>query len=385
MYNKILYISKAIIPSRSANSVHVMKMASGFAQLGIETGLLHFGEAESEDETVFKAYDVGFGFRRFPASWSTNWGLRQYRFWRHATGAIRAYQPDLIYTRDIHGAIYGTLMGYPTILELHTPTLSKLDTLLMRRLLQDSKLLGVVAISESLRGTLLEDSVFRPFRRKIVVEHDGCDFEQIRRRIGESEKTFEKKVVYTGHLYRGRGIELILDMATRLLDYEFILVGGTPSDMDRVEEDIRNRRLNNVKLTGHVTQDLLPVYWRIADVLVMPYQRTVSVENKGDTSAFMSPLKMFEYLATGRPIVSSDLPVLREVLRDHENCLLVNCEDPEQWVNGIREIECSATLRNALKKNQLETARYHSWGSRAKRLLSFANDGMHESLIEGNE
>ena len=68
------------------------------------------------------------------------------------------------------------------------------------------------------------------------------------------------------------------------------------------------------------------------DALLMPYQNKVSIgKTKSDTSKWMSPMKMFEYLASGVPVFSSNLPVLQEILIDNVNVFLVS---PEDKMNG---------------------------------------------------
>ena len=105
------------------------------------------------------------------------------------------------------------------------------------------------------------------------------------------------------------------------------------------------------------------------DVLLMPYQRRVSASSGGDIGSFLSPMKMFEYLACGRVIISSNLPVLLEVLNE-TNAILLPPEDPALWVSAILEIKEDHTRRETLGNNARRDAKSYTWESRAARIFS---------------
>jgi glycosyltransferase involved in cell wall biosynthesis len=104
----------------------------------------------------------------------------------------------------------------------------------------------------------------------------------------------------------------------------------------------------------------------------MPYQESVSIGIAGhDTARWMSPMKMFEYMASGAAIVSSDLPVLREVLVAEHNCLLAPAADVARWSECVARLAADAQLRERLGGNAHEDyARSHTWTIRAKSLLA---------------
>ena len=109
----------------------------------------------------------------------------------------------------------------------------------------------------------------------------------------------------------------------------------------------------------------------IMDVLLMPYQKSVSIGIKGiDTSKWMSPMKMFEYLSVGVPIISSNLSVLKEVLVDYENCLLVEPDDIDAWSEALNRVISDAGLEEQLGLNAYMLYRHkYTWRRRAKAML----------------
>ena len=154
--------------------------------------------------------------------------------------------------------------------------------------------------------------------KQTVIAPDGVDLERYtalpdpvsaRRILGLPAAL---TVLCTGHLYAGRGANLFLGLAGKFPQASFVWVGGRSVDRETWKE--RATGLTNVTFTGFVPNERIPLYQSAADVLLMPYGRTVTTSSGGNTAKICSPMKMFEYMAAGRAILSSDLPVLQEVL-----------------------------------------------------------------------
>ena len=90
----------------------------------------------------------------------------------------------------------------------------------------------------------------------------------------------------------------------------------------------------------------------------------------------MSPIKVFEYMASRKPILCSDLPVLREVLRDEENALLLPPREPEAWAAALVRLKSDNALADRLALAAVHDFREHyTWQGRARRILEFAAKG----------
>lgn len=178
------------------------------------------------------------------------------------------------------------------------------------------------------------------------------------------------KVGYTGHLYEGRGIDLLIDLARQCEWLDMHIVGGEPKDVEHWKSV--SDGLSNVTLHGYVAPTETKRYREMCDVLVAPYQDVVKVAgNIVDTSRWMSPLKIFEYMASRRAIVCSDLPVLREVLTHGENALLCRCDDVDEWRAATERLRDDTGFRNSLAEAAYRDymAKY-TWEQRAARLLA---------------
>jgi glycosyltransferase involved in cell wall biosynthesis len=130
----------------------------------------------------------------------------------------------------------------------------------------------------------------------------------------------------------------------------------------------RAARLPNVSFTGFVPNERIPLYQSAADVLLMPYQRTVATSSGGNTAEISSPMKMFEYMAAGRAILTSDLPVLHEVL-DEKTAVFCPPGDPAAWESALAQLLKDDNDRQTLGQRARVAVEQYSWVRRAQHVL----------------
>jgi glycosyltransferase involved in cell wall biosynthesis len=164
-------------------------------------------------------------------------------------------------------------------------------------------------------------------------------------------------------------MKLILDLAGRLPQVTFLLAGGEPQEVERLRGEVERLGLDNVLPAGFIPNADLPHFQAACDVLLMPYERQVAASSGGDIGRYLSPMKLFEYLACGRPVVSSDLPVLREVLNPDISILLPP-DDPQAWATALEALCHDPDRRAALGAAARGTAAGYSWGARAEQILA---------------
>jgi len=165
---------------------------------------------------------------------------------------------------------------------------------------------------------------------------------------------------------------VLLEIAELLPDVQFLFAGGQQNDIKLVSEVVKRNNLKNVILTGFIENAVLPKYQAACDVLMMPYQLEVSGSSGGNIGKYLSPMKMFEYLAVGRPILSSELPVLKEILNEN-NSVLLPPEDVEKWADAIEKVKGNPEHSKSLGVEAKRNAENFSWQSRAEKILSELN------------
>jgi glycosyltransferase involved in cell wall biosynthesis len=173
------------------------------------------------------------------------------------------------------------------------------------------------------------------------------------------------RVVYAGHLYPWKGVEVLIDAVALLPGVTCTIVGGHPGEPDLLRLEHRAAALgirDRVRFIGMVRPSEVSAHLATAHVLVLP--NTPS----GVSERYTSPLKLFEYLAAGRPIVASDLPALREVVRHDVEAWLVAPGDAQALAAGVAHVlenpEVASRLANA---GHARSASF-TWDARAARL-----------------
>ena len=103
----------------------------------------------------------------------------------------------------------------------------------------------------------------------------------------------------------------------------------------------------------------------------MPYQKNLKTANNGpNTSKFMSPLKMFEYMSSGKSIISSNLDVIKEILVNEKTALLVDPDNSSQWCNAIERLKSDSKLAHSLGIIAKDNVRKFTWSERSKMILN---------------
>ncbi len=174
--------------------------------------------------------------------------------------------------------------------------------------------------------------------------------------------------VYTGHFYAGRGMELLFGLAQRLPQVHFLWVGGRPQDVIRWKARLDSAGVENVTLTGFVDKNELPLYQAAGDFLLMPYEKAIAGSSGGNSAAICSPMKMFDYLAAGRVILSSDLPVLHEVLNE-KNTVFCPAEDVDAWQAALESLLADPARCERLAQQARLDGQKFSWLARAQKAL----------------
>lgn len=382
---RVAVIAPSEIPAIRANTMQVMKMCQAIAGLGHELRLAvpAPGPARAVDDARWSELARHYGLRRrFEMDWlAAVPQFKRYDFGFRSIGWARSWNADLLYTRLPQAATIGSMLGMPTIYEVHDLPRGFMGPLLFRAYLRGRGKRRLVAITHSLLDDLGEKfgaPVDEPFS---LVAPDGVDLsryadlpgrEEARRSIAEklriSLSEQEMLAGYTGHLYRGRGMELMLAAAACLPEVVFLLVGGEPKEVERLRAQVWQQGLGNVILTGFIPNAELPVYQAACDMLLMPYQQRVAASSGGDIARYLSPMKLFEYMASGRPILCSDLPVLREVL-EQDFTIFLPSDEVGSWVAAIQSLSKDARRRTDLGEAARLNATQYSWESRARKIL----------------
>ena len=367
---RIVCISASQVPSDTANSIQVMKVCQAFTQLGHEVILLVPGPQPEglQPADLQKHYGLQtlFNIEWLPAR------NRRLFPWNAVRRAYRL-DADLLYAWPVQSAVLGLWAGIPSMLEMHDFPSGFFGPFWFRLFVFWHGRKRLLPITEALRG-VLESKYRRLPAEQVIIAPDGVDLERYaalpdpvtaRREFG---LPVAPTVLCTGHLYEGRGADMFLALAGKFPQVSFVWVGGRPTDVETWKSRTAAQSQANVTFTGFVPNERIPLYQSAADVLLMPYQQTVATSSGGNTAGICSPMKMFEYMAAGRAILTSDLPVLHEVL-DDSMAVFCPIDDLKAWGSALEGLLANEKQRQVLGQCARRIVAQYSWIERGRRIL----------------
>jgi len=390
MNMKIFYIVNARIPTERAHGNQITQMCQEFARQGAEVELWVPARSNPIRKNPFLYHGVEENFKikriSFPDFYQYGKYLKKFSYYFQTylfPLRLIFISPDkkgIVYTRNPEIAWIFSLRGYKVAYECHDwfGREEKLAVYFLRK----------VDLILPTNNFIANEFLKRGFSRdRVKVVPNGVSLEvfDIRTTREEAIKilkleerlkmTLEDKkiLLYTG-TFRTKGTEkgirdILKAMSLIKNNYLiFLAVGG--NDEDRTYYEQESEKLNLKPQTfffGRATQAELAFYQKAADILLMPFP------NFEQYRYFMTPLKMFEYMAAGRPIIASDLPSIREILNE-EDCLFFNAGEADDLVEKICLILEDEKLRRQLGQNANKNVRNYTWRKRAKEIITKLRD-----------
>lgn len=335
---KITYIANTAIPSRAANNIQIMKMCEALSQNRNELILLLPNLKKREIKIDIDIYNY-FGVKKcFKIKKINIPRIKGYNSMFTIITGIKSKlnKTNLVYTRYIKCAFLCSYLKIPTIYETHDIPKKKIDKFIFRILIKLKNTKKIVIISQALYNYY--KNKYNLNSKKIIISPSGAS--PIKNNIipvNIKKNNCYLQIAYIGSMYKGKGMEVISKLISKCSFASFHLIGGSPDDIEKWKK-IMN--FSNVIFYGHIAPEKISQYIVNFDILLAPYQKKVAVHGgKGDTANWMSPLKIFEYMAAGKAIIASDLPILREVLTNNKNCLLCHPEKIDKWLKAINKLK----------------------------------------------
>lgn len=371
---KIIYLANLRLPTEKAHGIQIMKMCEAFTLLKqCEVELIVPRRLNKIKQDPFEYYSVKrlFKITRIPCFDLVRIGkigflIQTASFLIFSKIYLVFKRCDIFYTREQFAGLFFRWF----VLEMHK--LPNKVNFWHKKIWHRAE--KIIVLTSLIKKELIKIGISGD---KIFIASDAVDLKQFSLNISAVEAKeklglpLNKHIIaYTGsfYLYDWKGIDILLE-SVKYFSAEghcFLLVGGNKNEADKIKNKYN---LNNIMLVSRKPHGEVPNYLKAADVLVLP-------NKKGDEASekYTSPLKLFEYMASGRPIVASDLPSIREILNEN-NSILVEPNSPEKLADGIKSVLQDKDLSDKISKQALEDAQNYTWEKRAENIINFANCG----------
>lgn len=373
---KITYITNARIPTEKAHGYQICKMCEEFSKVGFNVELIVPTRKNNIKDSVFSYYNLENNFRiryiRFFDFLKLERYLSNKAFYFNCfLFLIKAFfikidKKSLIYTRDPEVVFACGVRGFKVVYEAHSFPDNFLGKTRLKFLIKKGT--EIVCNSDGTKNAL-----FRAGYKKLIVANNGVDlevFNSTNKSKEELRKNFNlpinrKIILYLGHLYDWKGVDTVVESSKLFAeDVLFLFVGGTDDDINAYKNKTLNFRNKNIIFYGRVSKKDVPSMLKSADVLVLP-NKPISKESE----FYTSPIKLFEYMASGIPIIASDITSIKNIVGDN-GCLFFNPLSSRDLHDKILNILSNKDFSSFLVKNSLQIVKNYSWNNRAKKIIN---------------
>jgi len=384
---KIIYLANARIPTEKAHGFQIMKMSEAFSLAGEEVELVLPTKKNEEFENInpFDYYQIKkvFKIKKVFAfdpdcliePFSGVYIKIQTLFFLLSLFIYLLFKKRkknyFFYTRDEIILPLLSLFSKKIIWECHSlPKNVKFYKKYWQRCLK------IVVLTQSLKAELIRIGIRGD---KIIIAPDAVDLEVFAINLNKEEARKESdlplaKIIigYTGSFRTKNMDKGIIDilkalaiLKSEIKDILFLAVGGSQPDIDYYQQLAKQEGVSELILfLPRVEQKKLAVFQKAADILLMPFPDKVHYRY------YMSPMKLFEYMASARPIVASDLPSIREVLNDN-NSILVKPDNPDSLAEGIKKALQNSELSDKITRQAFREVGNYTWQKRGQNIINF--------------
>ncbi len=359
---KIIYFTREEIPSNKTHTVQIVKMCEAFGKAENDVLLVSFA-GEKSVLNLYNFYGVRKCFKHKQVIVPKIKKLRSFFVLMEILKIKKQENPDIVYTRNHKNSFLSVFFRIPTVFELHEPCLGLFEKITHKFVLKNNYCKKVIFISEPLKNYYANK--YPNFEEKMMVAENGAT--PISKNVFpiRSKNNYILNIGYIGQLYKGKGMELILKLVPQMPFNKFHIIGGDGKSIPYWQKKVE--KYKNIRFYGYLPHKKIERFLVSFDILIAPYQKIVLGSPKTiDVKKWMSPLKIFEYMSSGRPMICSDLPELKYFLENEKNCLLCDPNNLSQWFNAIKRLENDDLSKKLAQKAKRDFLRNHTFEKRAK-------------------
>lgn len=366
---KINYVTFSSIPSSLPSSLQIIKTCESLSKYKYNVTLIKPGTGNKKI-SINKYYGLksNINIKEFSIFDSFPRGLNFYLYSLCCLFFILKKSNSITITRNYFICFLLTLFRKKVILEIHHDIKieGRVTKFIIKYLniLNKKKLIKIVAISNAVKNLFVNK--YKVHAEKITVLPSGSSIKI--NHLSKFQNNKRMKIGYFGSISLSKGISTLIKLSKIDLENDYFIYGGNKEAISKMRMINKNKNLffkDNIPYK-EISKKMLTM-----DILTLPYTRIVkSAGDVDDISKFTSPLKLFDYLAVGKMIITSDLKVLREII-DTKNAFFVqNYENIYEWKKNIIIAKNNKRKTFIISKNNFKLSKKYDHAKRAKQYLS---------------
>ncbi|NES02125.1 MAG: glycosyltransferase [Okeania sp. SIO2F4] len=393
----IFFTRRALPLPNIASQVQVAHSPNAAANLGYSTVLACISQGQDASNPVkwlrpfqpkkaepklVRAYNIQDKSKvvKLPIPWPIDtWGGK----WTSVSTVVSKYyfrfhilaHAKIVHTRDGNFVEVAIKHGVPVIYEQHHHKDRKFDLKIV-----NSPLFPIsITVADTVRESTIENGMPA---NKIIKLHNGFNIGFTQRQPEAAQKWREKLlknnsqhlVVYSGGLYQFKGIDMLIDVAKELPQIQFAFAGGDESQVKTYQQQAIKKQANNVTFLGFLAQSELATLLQAADILAHPHCMT-------QAATFTSPLKFFDYLASGTPMIATEIPPLEEFKSSNVVAGWCEPDHPVAFSQCIQKVLLTNPRKEEGYIKSIEYAKEFSCENRISKIMSYVDESMRPEKI----
>jgi glycosyltransferase involved in cell wall biosynthesis len=392
MTKHYIFFTRNVLPQSHAHLVQVAHCANAAANLGYSTVLLYLSQGggfpnplqllnpfhpqqPAEDLANFYNLQHNLQVAALPMPWPID---RVGGKWTHSSSVVSKYyfpvhirpHTQIVHTRDWNFVKAAVQRGVPAIYEHHHHEHKQFEPDIVHNPLFQL----AVTVADPVRDSMIQNGM-PP--EKVIKLHNGFNHLFLVRQP-EAAEAWRKKllvddrqhlVVYSGALQPFKGIDLLIDVAKDMEKIQFVLAGGSASQVESYQQQVKDKHLTNVTFLGYLPQNQLGSLLQAADILAHPHCA-------GLAATFTSPLKLFDYMASETPIVATEIPPLIEFKQTEAIAGWCEPDNPTAFGQCLQHVLKTHPRKAEGYSDSRDWVSQFSWENRIAKILSHVEESV---------
>ncbi|MEG5029679.1 glycosyltransferase family 4 protein [Microcoleus sp. AT8-B1] len=393
-----VFFTRNILPQPNvASLVQVAHSANAAANLGLPAVLVYLRQGWSAlnpvdllfpfqprkpDEKLAQIYNIQEKLKvaDLPMPWPIDfWDSK----WTSSSTIVSKYylpihllkSTKIVHTRDWNFVKAAVKNGIPAIYEQHHHEDKQFESEIVRNPLFQI----AVTVADTVRDSMIKNGM-PP--EKVITLHNGFNLLFLARQTEAAQNWRQQLLeddrqhlaVYAGGLYPFKGVDMLVDVAKELPLVQFAIAGGDSSQVTAYQQLAKSQQVNNIKFLGYLPQNQLASLLQAADVLTHPHCLT-------EAATFTSPLKFFDYMASGTPIVATEIASLMEFKSGNIAATWCEPDNPHHFAQSIRDCLTKYPRKSEGYAETMDFVKQFSWENRIEKIMGYVEESVRSQII----